>query len=46
MEQIVIPLSEDELKQIYDVCRRYNLETLDDCINMALARLIYIYKGS
>jgi len=46
MERIIIPISEDELKSLYEVCKKYNLESLDDCINMALARLIYIYKGS
>jgi hypothetical protein len=45
MEQVVIPLSEEELEHLYEVCRRYNFDSLDDCINMALAQLIYVYKG-
>ena len=46
MEQVVIPLSEEELENLYEICRKYNFDSLDDCINMALAQLIYIYKGS
>ncbi|AET31930.1 hypothetical protein P186_0477 [Pyrobaculum ferrireducens] len=45
MEQVVIPLSEEELEHLYKICKRYNLDSLDDCINMALAQLIYVYKG-
>ncbi|WP_167827614.1 hypothetical protein [Pyrobaculum islandicum] len=45
MEQIIIPISEDELEKITRICKKYGFETLDDCINMALAQLIYIYKG-
>ncbi|MCC6020881.1 MAG: hypothetical protein LM577_05900 [Thermoproteaceae archaeon] len=46
MERIVISVPESELRQLLDVCKKYNLDSLDDCVSMALARLIYIYKGS
>lgn len=45
MEQILIPISEEEYEQLSEICEKYNFETLEDCINMALAQLIYIYKG-
>ncbi|MEM0478812.1 MAG: hypothetical protein QXS16_00660 [Pyrobaculum sp.] len=46
MEQILIPISEEEYSQLLKICEKYNFEILEDCINMALAQLIYIYKGS
>ncbi|WP_187146718.1 hypothetical protein [Pyrobaculum neutrophilum] len=46
MEEVLIPVTKEELEEISRICRKYNIESLDDCINMAIAQLIYIYKGS
>lgn len=45
MERVVIPVTIDEYKDLVRICEKYSLE-LEECINMALAQLIYIYKGS
>jgi len=45
MEQVVISVSEEELEYLRRICRKYNLDSLDDCINMALTQLLYVYKG-
>ncbi|MFZ8811516.1 MAG: hypothetical protein ACO2PN_25875 [Pyrobaculum sp.] len=45
MEQVIIPVSEEELEQLRRVCKKYNFDSLDDCINMALTQLLYVYKG-
>ncbi|GEM_PF-632049 len=45
MEQIIISVSEEELEQLRKVCKKYNFDSLDDCINMALTQLLYVYRG-
>jgi hypothetical protein len=45
MEQIIISISKEELEHLRRICNKYNLDSLDDCINMALTQLLYVYKG-
>lgn len=44
MERIVISLKRSEYKALKEICTKYDLD-LDDCINLAIANLLYIYKG-
>ncbi|MEL9991034.1 MAG: hypothetical protein QXP98_09455 [Thermoproteus sp.] len=44
MERVVVPLKPSEYKALKELCRKYELD-LNDCINLAIANLVYIYKG-
>jgi hypothetical protein len=44
MERVVISLKPSEYRALKDVCKKYELD-LDDCVNLAIANLIYIYNG-
>lgn len=46
MEEIIIPISKEDLEKLSQICEKYGLDNINDCINMALAQIIYIYKGS
>ncbi len=45
MEVVSITISESELEKLVKRCENYGFDNLNDCVNMALARLLYIYKG-
>ncbi len=44
MERVTISLRASEYKLLKEICRKHDLD-LNDCINLAIANLIYIYKG-
>lgn len=44
MERVVVPLKPNELKLLKEICKKQDLD-LNDCINLAIANLLYIYKG-
>lgn len=44
MERVAIPLKSSEYKLLKEICKKHELN-LDDCINLAIANLLYIYKG-
>lgn len=45
MELVVIPIEEDEYKRLVEICKKYEMNNLEDCINMAIANLLYIYNN-
>lgn len=45
MELVVIPIREDEYKRLVEICRKSGIRDLEDCINMAIATLLYIYNN-
>lgn len=44
MERITIPLKSSEYRLLKEICEKHELD-LNDCINLAIANLLYIYKG-
>lgn len=44
MERVAISLRRSDYKALKEVCKKYDMD-LEDCINLAIANLLYIYNG-